>query len=123
MASLNSKIIHLKAKEFNKLRAKLMAEGIGCYLLSKDGRTGDFNIEFVVPDWYPVFNSFREQVNIQVATEDPDFVEALHKSSDVAIGVSICEVYEIVDRDIVAPNGDRPWWQLFSTRGGEAFYV
>lgn len=118
MASLNSKIIRLKAKEFNKLRQKKLPNGITYYLLTKTGRTNSFTWEFTVKDCYHLYDKYREQTKMMVATEDIAFANAIHIASDVAIGGY---VYEIAKRDVSPPDGNRPWWEVFCTKSGQIY--
>ncbi len=119
MASLQDKLIKLKAKEFNLLRKKLLKNPI-CNLLLKNGRTNTFTVSFNVINWYEKYDSWGEKLKIQVADNTPGFKTALMQASDFSVDE---HVYVIDKRDIVPPTGPRPFWEFAGTKTGETVAV
>lgn len=118
MSSLVPLIIKLKALEFNKKREFLSPQGSYAWLLEKAGMTGDFTRTFIITDWFYNFNDFRNKIHIHVATNETPFISALNQATDVTVNGY---VYEIDKRDIVPPDGKRPWWQFYGSKTIDTF--
>lgn len=124
MKSKVPKLIKKKDKEFEKLRTKLLPEGTVYYLIKPLGRTSSFTIVLHLPNCFHKFNSYREQTYVQIASNDAAIVDAIDEASDIAIGVGTSlQVYQIDKRDVVPPDGARPWWELFCRYSGERFIL
>lgn len=113
MSNKVNKIVSKKAKEFNKLRNKLVIEGTRYILLQNDSRTGNFKNPFEILNGIHSYNSYHTRINVRVASNDQDFIDALYKASDIAVGVSTALVYAIIHRDIGPPDAERPWWDIY----------
>lgn len=109
MGSKNDKIIKLTAKKFNKKRKLLLPAGITASLVKKAGDAGTYTNLFNLDDYWYEFNTWRERTLIQVARQDTPFVSALTQASDVRIGT---DYYEIDKRDVRAPDGKHPYWEI-----------
>ena len=120
MGSAASKIIRATGKGFNAERKKLNRTGSRSFLLVREGQANDnFKVLVeVVTNWKNRFSEFRTQMNLQIADEDAAIVTAIKKCSDMSIDGY---VYAVDQRDIMPPDGDRPWWDLFGIKTGEPF--
>lgn len=113
MANKVEKIVKLKAKEFNKKRSFLLPKNVKCRFLTKDGETGGYNEIYVLDNWYHEFVDLRNQTRVNVATLDELFESQLLVASDLEIETI---VYEINKRDVLPPDGNRAFWQVFCTK-------
>lgn len=88
-------------------------------LLARKGQTTDFDsLMDLIKAWRHHFSAFRVQMNLQIATEDTNVVTAIRKSSDMHINNFI---YQIDQRDVLPPDLERPWWDVFGTKTGEIY--
>lgn len=119
MANLSSKIIKLKAKEYNKKRKLLCPANSYAWLLTKKGfEPGDYNKIFELDNWYYKWNDYKGKLHIYVATESTDFRNALEIASDITVNGF---VYEIDKRDVIPPDGTKPWWEFYVIKGLDTF--
>lgn len=120
MANKVAKLVKLKAKEFNKKRKILRTPGITLTLQIKDGEEDTFIdlMPVVTEDWLHEHDSYREKMRVMVAKVDEIFKVNLLKATDVLIG---SDRYEIDKRDILQPEGDRPYWRIYGIMNPETY--
>lgn len=120
MASELSSIIKAYGEAFDEERKAVAPTGTTAYLLVRTGQNDDSfrSLKQVTVHWLAVFSSFRAQMGLQIADEDTDIVTAITKCSDMSIDGY---VYQVDRRDVMPPDSERPWWDLFGTKTGETF--
>jgi hypothetical protein len=112
-----SKIISANGKGFDGERRISPSDTAG--LLARRGQTTVFDVlEALTRAWRHHFSEFRSQMNLQIASQDSDIVLAIRKASDMHINTWI---YQIDQRDIMPPDLDRPWWDVYGTKTGEIY--
>jgi hypothetical protein len=122
MASKVEKIIKKMGKAFTKQTKKLLPEGTKYYLIGNVGATNKFNIILQLDDrTYMDFAQWRQQTRVQVGRNDSEFVLALLQAPAIAIGNDPYFVFDIEERDKMAPTATRPWWEFYCIRTGQTF--
>jgi len=118
MGSKNDKLIKAKAKEFDKLRKKILPSNAKCELLLIIGTSGTYRTLYTLRHWWPQYNREREQLGIREATQDVGFINSLQESSHLRYnGV----IYEISTRDVRPADGRRPYWTIYCILNADKF--
>ena len=120
MASELPEIIKAYGEAFDEERKAVAPQGTTAYLLVRTGQNNDTfrSILQLTGKWLAVFSVFRTQMGLQIGDNTSSVVTAIHKCSDMAIDGY---VYEVDRRDVMPPDSERPWWDLFGSKTGEIF--
>jgi hypothetical protein len=111
------------AKAFRKVR-KFFPAGTRFFLLERGGQTERFSVVRDVTDeaWFVNYNSYREQMQFELAINDSNIDDQAAQTSYLGYGVpdtdQEIDVYPIKDGalDKTPPTGSSPTWKLFGIR-------
>ena len=124
--TLSDTIIRVNAKG-NDIRRRLLLTTERCFLLKRGKETKRFTkIAELTEGWNVKFSGYRQQMGLEIATNDDSFDDIAAQTSYVAYGkprelapsTTEYDVYSIVDRqlDVIPPTGSSPLWKFYLTR-------
>lgn len=109
MANLGTKLITLKAKEFN-IKRKLLSRKTTCVFLAEDGELAPWSATHTaVSGWLLDYSTFLQMPVLFYASADDAVLAMLENSTHVAIDSL---VYEIQKPSVAPPDGKRPFFRI-----------
>ena len=119
MADLRTKLTPVVAKGFD-IERKLLFPGSYIVLLRRDGRSEKFGeLRRYLKGFKPVYDSFRNQLRLEIATLDDLQADSLELSHFWFMG----RVYSVSQADITPPFGDRFTWLILGTASAKDTYT